>query len=458
MAKFSDKLAKLRKENNLSQEQLADKLNMSRQSISKWESGSSYPDMEKMMEICGVLNCTLDNLLDDGTIKGQKPQNIKFNDIIGDFLKFITNSYNMFWSMKFKEKVLFLLESAFIIVIIIIAFLFLDLIFDNLFSPIFYRTQLLFGKTIYYIFSTIYKMAKIALGITIFIHLFRIRYLDYYITIEDDSVVKKTVEEPIDEIKNIKEDKKGNLIYEKKKEKVIIRDPKHSGHNVMTIITKLFTNILRFSVLFLIIPFIISFIIVLIVTSYSLFLTKFGLIFLTTAIALIGITFLNYLAIELISRFVFNKETNFNRLFTMFIGGLILVGAGIGISIGILSTFEVVDNSDLTNKHIIVETIEYSDDIKIDFINNAEIIYSNDDNVVIEVSCLKYNNCGINKSEYSDFTNIYLTTKVDMLDIYNTFLEEMKNKKILRKDGNIDGYQIKITMSEENYKKILKNN
>lgn len=45
--KFCDKLPKLRKQNNLSQELLADKLGVSRQAVSKWEQGSSYPDMEK---------------------------------------------------------------------------------------------------------------------------------------------------------------------------------------------------------------------------------------------------------------------------------------------------------------------------------------------------------------------------------------------------------------------------
>lgn len=47
--RFSEKLAKKRKENNLSQEQLADRLGVSRQAVSKWESNQSYPDMEKMI-------------------------------------------------------------------------------------------------------------------------------------------------------------------------------------------------------------------------------------------------------------------------------------------------------------------------------------------------------------------------------------------------------------------------
>ena len=44
---FSEKLLTLRKAKNLTQEQLAEKLDVSRQSISKWESGQAVPEMEK---------------------------------------------------------------------------------------------------------------------------------------------------------------------------------------------------------------------------------------------------------------------------------------------------------------------------------------------------------------------------------------------------------------------------
>ena len=45
---FSEKLLTLRKANDMTQEQLAEKLDVSRQSISKWESGQAVPEMEKM--------------------------------------------------------------------------------------------------------------------------------------------------------------------------------------------------------------------------------------------------------------------------------------------------------------------------------------------------------------------------------------------------------------------------
>ena len=51
-SKFINNLKKIRKNNNLSQEQLAEILGISRQAISKWESGSAYPEMEKIIQLC----------------------------------------------------------------------------------------------------------------------------------------------------------------------------------------------------------------------------------------------------------------------------------------------------------------------------------------------------------------------------------------------------------------------
>ena len=57
--KFSEKLQTLRKENKLSQEKLADMLDVSRQAVSKWESGQTYPEMDKLLSMCKIFNCTL---------------------------------------------------------------------------------------------------------------------------------------------------------------------------------------------------------------------------------------------------------------------------------------------------------------------------------------------------------------------------------------------------------------
>ena len=52
---ISEKLLNLRKANNLTQEQLAEQLNVSRQSISKWESGQCIPDADKLKLLSDIL-------------------------------------------------------------------------------------------------------------------------------------------------------------------------------------------------------------------------------------------------------------------------------------------------------------------------------------------------------------------------------------------------------------------
>ena len=60
---FKDKLIALRKMNGLSQEELADKINVSRQTLSKYETGESLPDVEKCKLIADVFEVSLDDLV-----------------------------------------------------------------------------------------------------------------------------------------------------------------------------------------------------------------------------------------------------------------------------------------------------------------------------------------------------------------------------------------------------------
>ena len=60
---LSEKIVKLRKNNNLTQEQLAEQLNVSRQSVSKWESGQAAPDIDKIVAMGEIFHVTTDYLL-----------------------------------------------------------------------------------------------------------------------------------------------------------------------------------------------------------------------------------------------------------------------------------------------------------------------------------------------------------------------------------------------------------
>lgn len=60
---LGENLQFLRKKNDITQEQLAEKLEVSRQSISKWESDSTYPEMDKLLQLCQLFHVSLDDFV-----------------------------------------------------------------------------------------------------------------------------------------------------------------------------------------------------------------------------------------------------------------------------------------------------------------------------------------------------------------------------------------------------------
>lgn len=62
---LSEKLSFLRKEKGLSQENLADEMNVSRQAVSKWESGNVMPSLDNLIYLSKLYGVTIDSLIDD---------------------------------------------------------------------------------------------------------------------------------------------------------------------------------------------------------------------------------------------------------------------------------------------------------------------------------------------------------------------------------------------------------
>lgn len=92
---FAEKLREFRKENGISQEQLAEKCNVSRQAVSKWESGLGYPEMEKVLQLCDLLKVDLDYLMRDKIISGDnvisKQSNNIYENFVGKWVKIFLN-------------------------------------------------------------------------------------------------------------------------------------------------------------------------------------------------------------------------------------------------------------------------------------------------------------------------------------------------------------------------------
>ena len=76
---FNEKLQKLRKDQSLTQEELAEKLFVSRTAISKWESGRGYPGIDSLKVIAKYFHITIDELIGNEEIISLAEQDIKEN-------------------------------------------------------------------------------------------------------------------------------------------------------------------------------------------------------------------------------------------------------------------------------------------------------------------------------------------------------------------------------------------
>lgn len=85
---LGENLQFLRKKNNITQEQLAEQLDVSRQSVSKWESDSSYPEMDKLLQLCKVFHCSMDDLVQGDVSQVYVEDNTNYDKHYNAFSKF----------------------------------------------------------------------------------------------------------------------------------------------------------------------------------------------------------------------------------------------------------------------------------------------------------------------------------------------------------------------------------
>ena len=78
-------IKKLRKEKGLTQQQLADILNVSFQAVSKWETGETLPDTGLLLDLCNELGTTADALLNGGAIINKNHKLIRVENIVSGF-------------------------------------------------------------------------------------------------------------------------------------------------------------------------------------------------------------------------------------------------------------------------------------------------------------------------------------------------------------------------------------
>ena len=448
---FKENLRKIRKENNLSQEQLADELGVSRQAISKWESGVAYPEMDKIIALCDKFNLNIDDLLhnDIKEVNNEKESKKSINNYINDTLEFITDTINMFSSMTNKNRIKCIIEQLIIIFALSMASSILSSICNNIFTDILQFIPHNVSNYVINVLNVIVHIFFTIATIIIVIHVFKTRYLNYYIKEEKEEVKETTSEEDNqEETNNInKEDKI-------KEEKIIIRDPNHSEYKfinglfkLLIIMFKGFLLLFSIEIIGILIALLIGFIVSFLVYKTGLFFI--GLLFAFSSSITITVSIL-----LLIFNFVFNRKNNKKAIIWSFIISIIVFGLGCGlVSLGALN-FEV---SNKDNSIMKTEIKEYpmNNNLTISLNEYNDIEYKEKDinNIEIEYSLIKY--CDINDSIDENNRLHAITNCNNPTKIVKGVIKEINNKKLVPINTDINA--ITVYASKDNIKRLKEN-
>ena len=446
--KFGDKLLGLRKKNGLSQEELAEKLGVSRQSVSKWESNNAYPETDKIVQICNLFGCTMDDLINDEITDIKQIERKDKNNIstyIDSFLEFITKTVNMFSDMSFKSGLKCIIEMFIVgLLLAILGHIVVGItssVIGNLFS------MLKSYRVIYTIIYSILSVVWFIVAIIIIIHTFKIRYLNYY------DKLKKEVKEETSE-------KKSEKIKLERKDNIVIRDEKDKPFAFLSVLSKIVIFFIKIFLLW------ISFILMCVLCGLSITFVLtvihigLGILFVGLSISLFAgiIGCLSLLII--IMKFIFNKKTKSNKLLVSFLLSIILFGIGIGISVISIKDYKIEENGIYNAKT--KQELKYEDGLVIqsEFLNDVEFEFdeTKKDNIELQI---EYNDKLVNVAYFvEDYYNlkVYVVSgdyiNNNFKNTYDMIIDDLKNNKIRYYNNNI---KVKVVASKGAIDKLLEN-
>lgn len=492
--KFKDKLQKLRKKSGFSQEQLADKLNVSRQAVSKWESGAAYPEMDKIIAISKIFNCGIEYLTNENMTETdflEKGTKSNINIYINNFLDFITKTTNMFFSMKLKSLLKCILELSILAIIIIVICMAITTSITSIVESLLFFLPLHIVDIISNMTIAIVSLIVWAIGIVVFIHIFKIRYLDYY----DEAIINVRKQDNFNEVDNnelakhnnklknvsteekdeniLKSDKNNNRfdvnMNRKKQEyikyrepKIIIRDPEDKSFKFLYGILKCALVFVKFMIACFSTVFVISLfcLITCLVVLVILLFDKVILIGLLTIV--IGLTILNYEFLYITYKFIISQRQNLKRIFRVLTLSVLIVGIGTGIAVMELRNYTYTENAD---DIIDLEEKEFEYNIGKDFyfeLYGRDITYIVDDNIKSDTIKVKIKkDKRFNSYELAMFDNrleIYQReTTVNLKKIYKIITTDISNHIIRDYNDLIDirFYVYGNTTDIDNLKKIM---
>jgi len=313
--KFNEKLQKLRKDAQLSQEELAEKLEVSRQAVSKWESGTTYPEMDKLISLTKIFTCTLDDLTNDTVsteVISTKQKNGVYN-LVESALDLIDQTLLLLKRMSAIEIVRMLVKLVVISGILMLGYIPFSVLI-NLGHNVFYGLPLGLDHILSSIWSFILVSSFVLLYIMVFVYLFKKIYLD------------AKSEELVEVVGETSEEGQADKIVEIKQRKRFERTD--SFFMVLgSIVIFLAKSIMAIFVLL----FVLLSVCVFIFLALEIALLFNGVVYFGALILTISVACVLYSIVIVMANIIFNRTNNYQFFLRLFLVSISCLGIGAGI-------------------------------------------------------------------------------------------------------------------------------
>ena len=451
---FRKNLEYLRKGKKLSQEELANKLNVSRQSVSKWESGGAYPETEKMLSMCNIFNCSLDQLMNDDIAEIEKSEARKytFNDLLNEITKIIRGTIDMLGSMNTKSVIKFLFEIGLLFLIILLLNVPFSYI-SSIGSSFFYSFGTTAGGILSGFWEFLTKIVYLVVAVLAFAYIYKIRFIDKFHSIQEE--VEKEKEHSVEK----------QVIREKEVVKNI--EVKKYDFGLFSLIGRFAMAFVKCFVFFISMPIVFLLfcssagVLIGIVWMFS------GIFYLGIIVFLLSFILFSVSLLNAFYNFIVDRRIDWKKLFVAFI--VSVIGLGMGAGICVLDFSKLTINPKAPSRVVADKKIvQYpmSDNLLLlnyGAISEDSFVIDNSltDTVKIEVKYYKmFTDLVFSVAEVGEQREINVYNEVEksinLRNIYKIFLDDLKNHTISNYT-DLGGFEVKVYSSEENIEKLKSN-
>ena len=458
--KFGENLQKLRKEKGISQEQLAEQLGVTRQSVSKWESGNSYPEMDKIVAICNLFHCDMDVLINKDITEEREKKDASsvVKEIFSGVTNYVKKTIYLFEHKSLKD-IIKMCVQVFIIICVILLFAIPFMLLKEIVVSLFYTGNNWFSIFFAKFWNFIFNGGYAILAIATFLYIFKIKFLD------NEEIFVEEVEDKSQNSEEVSEDNSSKTASSKssEKKKVKIIKVKKNDFSLLDLLVKAITVCLKCLFVLFLIPIIIGTIMLLIGLVLLIVLIFKGLFLAGPILLFLGGIVFTIVIIELMLDFIFNLKFSKRRIIITIISSIVVSSIGLGLSIWYFLNLNVINdvpNSFNTETHEEVYTM--TDDFLVhydDYSFDTKFVEDNSLTNQVRVRIDYYtiaNDVSLERDKNEVYLNYNPVEGVNIKQITDSVINDLKNNEIHTYD-QLGSVSITITTSKTNIEKIKDN-